>query len=133
MDIKQIKNKLITLSLIFGCLSIILGSIEVLVGLYNIFFGNIRIPLFCGDVFGGISLLAIGIVYLLGFKKAKNEDIKALSYIFTASIIGLGIGIVSILVLLAHLIVMEFYGINIYIVFGILSIIPYRIIKNFVD
>ncbi|WP_456373028.1 hypothetical protein [Methanocaldococcus sp.] len=141
-NIKEVKNTLLALSLIFGILFSISGFIEILIGFSNSILNiKIEFPLFVGDVFGGFALLAIGVTYFLGVKKAVIGDIKAVSYLFTASIIGLGIGIVSILLLLSNaigfLVGLEdwknwslFKNITIYLILGVLSIIPYKIAKS---
>ncbi|MEO2116961.1 MAG: hypothetical protein ABGW92_00940 [Methanocaldococcus sp.] len=140
MDIKDIKNIVISLSLIFGFLFTISGIVEIIIGIYSILGVKIELPLFVGDIFGGLALLAIGITYFLGVKKAVNKDIKAVSYLFTASIISLGIGIIAFLILIADAIGFllgfedwvdwEFFNdLTIYLVLGIIAIIPYKIAK----
>ena len=140
MDIKDIKGKITTLSLIFGLLFTISGIIEITIGICSILEFEIKLPLFAGDAFGGLSLLAVGITYFLGVKKALSEDIRAVSYLFTASIVGLGIGIIAFLLLISNamgfLLGFEdwedwsiFSNLNVYLILGILAIIPYKISK----
>lgn len=69
-----------------------------------------------------------------------DRDIKAVSYLFTASIIGLGIGVIAFLILISDaigfLLGFEdwadwgfFNDLTVYLVLGMLAIIPYRIAK----
>ena len=140
MDIKNIKDTVISLSLIFGLLFAVSGIVEIILGLYSILGVKIKLPLFLGDAFGGLALLAVGVAYFLGVKKAVDKDIKAISYLFTASIIGLGIGIIAFLILMSDAIGFllgfedwadwsVFNDITIYLLLGILAIIPYKIAK----
>ncbi|AIJ05627.1 hypothetical protein JH146_0781 [Methanocaldococcus bathoardescens] len=141
MDIKNIKSTIVSLSLVFGFLFAVSGIIEIIIGIYSILGVKITIPLFVGDVFGGLALLAVGITYFLGVKKAVDEDIKAVSYLFTASIIGLGIGIIAFLLLISNaigfLLGFEdwadwsiFNDLTIYLILGMLAVVPYKIAKT---
>ncbi|XRO77496.1 hypothetical protein ACO3VM_02915 [Methanocaldococcus sp. 10A] len=141
MDIKNIKNTIVSISLIYGILFSVSGIIEIIIGTYSILGVKINLPLFVGDVFGGLALLAVGITYFLGVKKAIDEDIKAVSYVFTASIIGLGIGIIAFLLLVSNAIGFllgfedwadwsVFNDLTIYLILGALAIIPYKIVKT---
>ena len=95
MDIKTIKKDIIFLSLIFGFLFTISGIVEILIGVCSILGFKINLYLFTGDALGGLALLAVGITYFLGVKKAIDEDIRAVSYLFTASVVVLGIGVIA--------------------------------------
>ncbi|XRO75147.1 hypothetical protein ACO3TA_07140 [Methanocaldococcus sp. 28A] len=141
MDIKNIKNIISSISLVYGILFSVSGIIEIIIGTYSILGVKINLPLFVGDVFGGLALLAVGITYFLGVKKAIGEDIKAVSYLFTASIIGLGIGIIAFLLLISnaigYLLGFEdwadwsvFNDLTIYLILGALAVIPYKIVKT---
>ncbi|XRP96577.1 hypothetical protein ACO3UB_06410 [Methanocaldococcus sp. 16A] len=141
MDIKNIKNIMVSISLVYGILFSVSGIIEIIIGAYSILGVEINLPLFVGDVFGGLALLAVGITYFLGVKKAVDEDIKAVSYLFTASIIGLGIGIIAFLFLVSNAIGFllgfedwadwsVFNDLTIYLILGALAIIPYKIVKT---
>ncbi|ACV24584.1 hypothetical protein [Methanocaldococcus fervens] len=140
MDIKEVKKDITLLSLVFGLLFLFSGGIEVVVWICSVVGVESELPLFVGDVFGGLALLAVGITYLLGVKKAVNEDIRAISYLFTASIVGLGIGIIALLLLIANAIGFLlgfddwadwsiFNDLNIYLICGLLAVIPYKIAR----
>ncbi|NPA62603.1 MAG: hypothetical protein GXN95_03500 [Methanococci archaeon] len=135
MDVRRVRKMIASVSLIFGCSFIISGFVEMALGVGKILGVNISLPLFVGDVFGGLALLAVGITYMIGVKKAIYGDIRAVSYLFTASIVGLGIGIVAFLVLISHgigfLLGFEEWSplknITIYLILGVLAVIPYKI------
>ncbi len=102
------------------------GILDILKGLFNY-----PLPkLFLGDIFGGISLLCIGILYILGH---KND-----SFIITANTLGIGVGIISLIVLISYFIgyILGFKyepTINIYLILGFLSILYFykeKISKN---
>ena len=89
---------------------------------------------------GGLALLAVGITYFLGVKRALNEDIRAVSYVFTASIVGLGIGVIAFLLLISNavgfLLGFEdwqgwsvFDSITVYLILGLFAVIPYKVVK----
>ena len=140
MDIKTIKKDIIFLSLIFGFLFTISGIVEILIGVCSIFGIEIKLYLFTGDALGGLALLAVGITYFLGVKKAIDEDIRAVSYLFTASIVGLGIGVIAFLLLISNavgfLLGFEdwqgwsvFDSITVYLILGLFAVIPYKVVK----
>ena len=140
MDIKSIKKDIIFLSLIFGFLFAISGIVEILIGVCSILGVRINLFLFTGDVLGGLALLAVGITYFLGVKKAIDEDIRAVSYLFTASVVGLGIGIIAFLLLISNavgfLLGFEdwqgwsvFNDITVYLILGLFAVIPYKVVK----
>jgi len=140
MDIKTIKRDIIFLSLIFGFLFAISGIVEILIGVCSILGVKIKLFLFTGDVLGGLALLAVGITYFLGVKRALNEDIRAVSYVFTASIVGLGIGVIAFLLLISNavgfLLGFEdwqgwsvFDSITVYLILGLFAVIPYKVVK----
>ena len=140
MDIKTIKKDIIFLSLIFGFLFAISGIVEILIGVCSIFGIEINLYLFTGDALGGLALLAVGITYFLGVKKAIDEDIRAVSYLFTASIVGLGIGVIAFLLLISNavgfLLGFEdwqgwsvFDSITVYLILGLFAVIPYKVVK----
>jgi hypothetical protein len=140
MDIKTIKKDIIFLSLIFGFLFAISGIVEILIGVCSILGVKIKLFLFTGDVLGGLALLAVGITYFLGVKRALNEDIRAVSYVFTASIVGLGIGVIAFLLLISNavgfLLGFEdwqgwsvFDSITVYLILGLFAVIPYKVVK----
>ena len=140
MDIKTIKKDIISLSLIFGTLFTISGIVEISMGVCSILGVKIRQYLFTGDVLGGLALLAVGITYFLGVKRALNEDIRAVSYVFTASIVGLGIGVIAFLLLISNavgfLLGFEdwqgwsvFDSITVYLILGLFAVIPYKVVK----
>lgn len=70
MDIKNMRNVIVSLSLVFGLLFTVSGIIEIIIGLYSILGFKIELPLFVGDVFGGLALLAVGIAYFFRCKKS---------------------------------------------------------------
>ncbi|WP_292459731.1 hypothetical protein [Methanothermococcus sp.] len=128
--------------LIFGILYIISGIIEFISSIGVNLPDNLFTKLFTGDLFGSIALLTIGVIYTIGFKKSLDKEYNAVSYIYTASLLGLGIALIVILTICSHAIgfltgvedyiewnILE--DISIYLILGILSSITYYIsIKN---
>ena len=140
MDIKTIKKDIISLSLVFGTLFAISGIVEILIGVCSILGFKINLYLFTGDALGGLALLAVGITYFLGVKKAIDEDIRAVSYLFTASVVGLGIGVIAFLLLISNAIGFllgfedwqgwcVFNDITVYLILGLFAVIPYKVVK----
>ena len=132
-------NLLSVLGLVFGVLYIISGIIEL------ISFAGVNLigdNLITGDLFGSFALLTIGAIYMIGFKKSLNKELGAVSYLYTASLLALGIGVVCIMTICSHAVGLyagvEDYiewsileDISIYLILGTLSIMAYYLfIKN---
>ena len=95
---KNIGTKIAVYSLVIGTLYAIFGVLEILVGWGDLIgTGDPLIPplelagvnVVPADVFGGVMLIIIGVVYLTGIKLQTKGEREGLSFLFVGSLLAL--------------------------------------------
>ncbi|NJE10573.1 hypothetical protein [Thermococcus sp. MAR1] len=135
VDLKTIE----IIGAIFGLLYLIYGVIESLSWLgWKIKLGVSP----TGDLFAGLALITISAVYLVGLKRALENDGRAVAYIYVGALLGMALGGLALLTMGADAIETyiihseDFAGwdplddVTSYLILGVLSIFSYLPVKD---